>query len=98
MLWLPVESVLVVKVAWSVLAPLSVPLPIRAERSRKLTVTVGFATALLPGLTMATVAVKVTAWPLTVAPEDATMVLVLALLTACVMAALALGLKLASSA
>ena len=45
---------------------------------------VGLATAVLPGLTTLTVAVKVTDWPDTEEfGDDATVVLVLALLTVC---------------
>ena len=57
---------------------------------------VGLATAVLPGLTTLTVAVNVTAWPYTDGlPDEATVALVLALLTTWVTAVEAgLGMKL----
>ena len=58
-MWLPTDSVAVLKVA---VPPDSVPLPILVEPSWKVTVPLGVPA---PGLTAATVAVKVTLWPKT---------------------------------
>ena len=83
MLWLPVESVLIVKVA--VVTPpvvLTVPVPRVVLPSLKVTVPVGLAAAFEPGLVMLTVAVKVTAWPETDGlTDELTVVVVLAWFT-----------------
>src|SRR2546428_402366 len=64
MLWLLVLSVLVLKVA-VVTPPVvdSVPGPSGMNPSKKFTVPVGLATAVLPGAITLTAAVRVTDWP-----------------------------------
>src|ERR1700687_2970218 len=84
MVWLAVDNVAVVQVA--VVTPLVVLTAAAAQMvlvpSVKVTVPLGLATAVLPGLLTLTVAVKVTVWPDTdgLTDED-TVVVVLALLT-----------------
>ncbi len=76
---------LVVKVAVSGDRPESVPVPSTVAPSLNVTVPDGFATALVPGATGATVAVKVTDWPETDGLLSAVnVVVVLAWLTVCV--------------
>src|SRR2546426_536708 len=65
MLWLLALSVLVAKLG-GVTRPvlvLRVPVPIEVEPSKKFTVPVGLATAVLPGAFTLTAAVRVTDWP-----------------------------------
>src|SRR5947209_3923440 len=100
MVWGPTVRVLLVKAA-VVTPPLMVTLtglPTCTPLSRKVTVPVGDAAAVLPGALTLTVAVKVTAWPNTEGLTEAvTTVLVSALLTVWVTAAEAtLALKLPS--
>src|SRR5437588_94851 len=77
---------------------LRLQMPMTVTPSKKVTVPVGLATNVVPGLTTLTVAVKVTLWPKTVGlSEVATAVVVLALLTTWVIAGEAgLALKLPS--
>ena len=81
--WLPTAKLDVLKLA--VLTPpllLKVPWPMLVVPSEKVTVPLGLATALLPGLLMLTVAVKVTLCPNTGEPaEETTVVLVPAFAT-----------------
>ncbi len=83
MVWLPTAKLEVLKLA-VVLAPalLSVPWPMLVVPSRNVTVPVGLATAVLPGLLTVTVAMNVTVCPETAGfTEDTTTVPVLALPT-----------------
>src|SRR5437879_2741642 len=61
--WLALLSVLVVKVAVSVLVPVSATAAVDTPEPQSPTEPVWLATALLPGLAMLTVAVKVTDLP-----------------------------------
>src|SRR2546430_8026946 len=97
---LPTASEYVLKLA--VVTPAVVvrlPLPIEMPPSKKFTVPVGGATRVVPGATTLTVAVKVVDWPNRVGvTEEASAVVVSALLTTWVNAAEVEGLKLLSSA
>src|SRR2546422_11651237 len=100
MLWLLVLSLLLLKVAvvdpWE--SVVSVPVRRLVEPSLKVSVPVGLATAALPGVFTVTVAVKVTCWPDTEGlTEEASVVVVLALLIVWVRTAEVEGLKLVSS-
>ena len=66
MAWLPTASAVVEKVAWPLLS--TVPLPIVAAPSRKLTVPLGVPA---PGADALTVPVNVTFWPNTELAVDA---------------------------
>ncbi len=84
--WLPTVKAEVLKLAVVVLpVVLSVPWPMLVEPSENVTVPVGLATAVVPGLLTVTVTVKVTVCPDTDGlTEDTTATLVLALPTASV--------------
>ena len=93
---MPVLKVEVVRVA-VVPAVFNVPLPMESPLSRKVTVIVGEAAALLPGGLIDTVAVKVTGCPDFVEVSDgATVVVVPAVPTDCVMGDDVLPLKVLS--
>src|SRR5258707_1310176 len=100
MVWLPTvrEKVLMLAVVWPPLVLTVMGVPIGVPLSKKVTVPVGEAAAVLPGALTVTVAVKVTVWPKTEGLEEAvTTVVVSAWLTVGWTAGeAALGLKLPS--
>src|SRR5947207_2278561 len=82
MWWLVVGRLFVVKVAVSAAVAVSGRVALTTAVTKKVTVPVGLATALVPGLTIWTVAVKVTVCPETGGLTDGTTVVVVsALLT-----------------